>query len=276
MESVEQIQKFIDIENVIRNKNDKLIKWLPRFVINYIKRIVHEDDINGIMSRIGHTEGLDFVDGTLNELNVRIKTIGTENIPKKGGIILAANHPLGGLDGMAFMKAVGEVRTDFQFLVNDILLNIKNLAPLFVPVNKLGANPRLASKIIEESYSQDIAILVFPAGLVSRKLSGGVADLEWKKSFIARSIKYQKDVVPVHINGENSAFFYNLARLRERLGLKNIEMMLLPREMFKQRGHTLTITFGKPIPWTSFDKSRSLTEWAADVRRKVYELPQSN
>jgi len=272
---MEPTKKFIDIENVVRNKNERLAKWLPGFVINFIKRVVHEDDINGIMSRIGHTEGLEFVDGTLKELGVTVHTKGTENIPKKGGVILAANHPLGGLDGMAFMKAVGEVRTDFQFLVNDILLNIKNLAPLFVPVNKLGANPRLASKIIEESYSKDIAILVFPAGLVSRKLSGEVADLEWKKSFIARSIKYQKDIVPVHIEGENSSFFYNLARVRERLGLKNIEMMLLPREMFKQKGHTLTVTFGKPIPWTSFDKSKPLNHWAAEIREKVYALPQS-
>ncbi len=227
------------------------------------------------MKRIGHLQGLDFIDASLEELSITVNIIGIENIPQEGGVILAANHPLGGLDGMALMKAMREVRTDFQILANDILLNIKNLKSLFTPVKKLGSTPRLASKAIEESYSKDTAILVFPAGLVSRKLSKGIADLEWKKSFIARSIKYKKDVIPVHIEGRNSDFFYSLSRLRNYLGIKvNIEMLFLSDEMFKQRGQTLTITFGKQISWESFDKSKSLNEWAAKVRQRTYDLPK--
>lgn len=250
---------------------------MPGFLMRYIKNVVHEKDINETMAKIGHLQGLDFVRATLNELNTTVLVKGAENLPREEGVIVTSNHPLGGLDGIALMKAVGEVRDDIQFLVNDILLNIENLQPLFAPVNKVGKNPREASKIIEATYAKDIAVLVFPAGLVSRKQPQGIEDLEWKKSFVSRAIKYQKDVVPVHIEGRNSQFFYNLARLRAKLGLKaNIEMFYLADEMFKQRGETITIRFGKPIAWQSFDKSKTHQQWADEVKRKVYALPKAD
>lgn len=266
--------KYIDIDKVIADKN---AQWLPFFVKRYLKRIVHEKEINQVMAKIGHLEGLEFIDAALDYLNTTVEVKDIENMPKEGGVIVAANHPLGGLDGMALMKAVGKVRTDFQFLVNDVLLSIENLKPLFVPVNKFGVNPRMASKIIEEAYASDMAVLNFPAGLVSRKQPQGIEDLEWKKSFIAKAIRYKKDVVPVHIDGRNSNFFYNLSRLRRRLGIKaNIEMLYLADELFGQRNETLRITFGEPIPWQRFDKSKSQAEWASYVRELVYNLPKSN
>jgi len=250
---------------------------MPGFLMRYIKNVVHEEEINKTMAKIGHLKGLDFVRAALEELDTRVVVEGAQNLPQNDGVIVASNHPLGGLDGIALMKAVGEVREDIQFLVNDILLNIENLQPLFAPVNKVGKNPREASKIIEATYAQDIAVLVFPAGLVSRKQPQGIEDLEWKKSFITRSIKYQKDIVPVHIEGRNSKFFYNLARLRGKLGLKaNIEMFYLADEMFKQRGETIVIRFGKPIAWQTFDKSKTHQQWADEVKRKVYALPKAN
>lgn len=266
-------EKYIDIKGILKSKNANLAKWLPGFIVSYIKRIVHEKDINEIMAKIGHLIGLDFVKAGLKELNTTIKTRGLENIPKDGGVILASNHPLGGLDGIALMQAVGEVRTDIKFLVNDILMNIENLRPLFLGVNKHGSNPREASRIIEEGYASDQAILVFPAGLVSRKLPEGIGDLEWKKSFITKAKKYERQIVPVFIDGRNSNFFYNLSRLRTKLGIKaNIEMFYLANEMFKQRNKTLTIRFGKPVSYKEFDKSKSLVEWADDMRTRVYEL----
>lgn len=266
--------KYIDVKEVIRGKNASLARWMPSFMLRYVKRIVHEEDINDVMGRIGHLEGLEFVRAALDDLHTTVEVIGAENVPAEGGVVLAANHPLGGLDGIAFMKAVGDVREDFQFLVNDILLNIKNLEPLFVPVNKVGQNPRQATRIIAETFSKDIAILVFPAGLVSRKLPEGITDLEWQKSFITRAIKFKKDVVPVHIEGRNSSFFYNLSRLRSKLGVKaNIEMFYLADEMFRQRGKTITVRFGKPIPYQSFDRSKSHQQWAKEVRDIAYALP---
>jgi putative hemolysin len=268
------LEKYIDVRKIIREKNKTLSKWLPGFVLDYIKRIVHEKDINEIMSKVGHLHGLDFVRAGLDELNTTIKTEGLENIPKEGGCILASNHPLGGLDGIAFMKAVGEVRKDQKFIVNDILLSIENLKPLFLGVNKHGSNPREASRIIEEGYASDQAILVFPAGMVSRKLDTGViGDLDWKKSFISKAKKYERNIIPVYIDGRNSNFFYNLSRLRTKIGLKaNLEMFYLANEMFKQRNKTITIKFGTPVSYKEFDKSKSLVEWAYEMRTRVYAL----
>lgn len=268
-----QTSKYIDIDEVIKAKNARLHKMLPGFVLRYIKRIVHENDINDVMSRIGHLRGLEFVNALLAELNTTVLIEGAENLPKEGGCIVASNHPLGGLDGIALMKAVSDIRPDMKFLVNDILLNIENLQPLFLPVNKHGANPRQALKLIDEAYASDEVTIVFPAGLVSRKLSGEVADLEWKKSFINKSMQHKRDVVPTYINGKNSNFFYNLSRWRNRLGIKaNLEMFYLADELFKQRDETLVIRFGEPIPYQTFDSSKPIEEWAGYVRQKVYNM----
>ncbi|MEO9477271.1 MAG: 1-acyl-sn-glycerol-3-phosphate acyltransferase [Cyclobacteriaceae bacterium] len=270
---MKSIKKYIDVEQAIRDKNKNLARWMPGFILNYIKRIVHEDDLNGGMARVGHFEGLDFVNASLNFFNARVEAHGIENIPQTGGCILASNHPLGGLDGMAFMKAVSQTRTDMKFLVNDILMNIKNLHAVFLPVNKHGTNPRKGLQLIDEAYASDEATLIFPAGLVSRKIDGQIQDLQWHKSFIGKAIQHKKDIIPVYIDGKNSSFFYNLSRLRSRLGIKaNIEMFYLADEMFKQSGKTIKVFFGKPIPYTHFDKSKNQKEWAETVRKKAYQL----
>ncbi|SEK76135.1 Putative hemolysin [Parapedobacter koreensis] len=274
---MEDKSKYIVIREVIRKKNPVLLKWIPRFVLRYIERVVHEDDINHIMAKNGQLYGLAFVDALIADLGVVVELTGAAHIPKTGGVIFASNHPLGGLDGIAFMHALGKYREDIKFLVNDILLNIKNLEPLFVGVNKHGAQGRQGIAQIEEAYAQEHALLVFPAGLVSRKQHGKVEDLEWKKSFINKAKKYRKDIVPVYIDGKNSNFFYNFARFRETIGIKaNIEMFYLADEMFAQRNKKVTIRIGKPISYTYFDGAKSEKEWAAEVKRTVYNLAPEN
>lgn len=274
---LEDKDKYIIIREVIRKKNPQLLRWMPRFLLRYIERVVHEEDINQVMANIGHLHGLDFVDGLIGELGVIVELRGEENIPGSGGVIFASNHPLGGLDGIAFMHALGKYRRDIKFIVNDILLNIKNLEPLFVGVNKHGTQGRRGMEQIEEAYAQDHALLVFPAGLVSRKRHGKIEDLEWKKSFISKAKKYGKDIVPVYIDGRNSRFFYNFARFREFIGIKpNIEMFYLPDEMFAQRNKKVTICIGKPISYTYFDASKSEKEWAGHMKQLVYNLAPEN
>ncbi len=275
--ALENTDKYIIIREVIRKKNPQLLRWMPRFVLRYIERVVHEDDINQVMDHIGHLHGLPFVDALIDELGVIVELTGEEHIPRTGGVIFASNHPLGGLDGIAFMHALGRYRQDIKFIVNDILLNIKNLEPLFVGVNKHGAQGRQGMKQIEEAYAQDQALLVFPAGLVSRKRNGKIEDLEWKKSFIGKARKYGKDIVPVYIDGKNSSFFYNFARFREQIGIKtNIEMFYLADEMFAQKNKKVTICVGKPISYTYFDGSKSEREWAEDIKQTVYDLAPEN
>jgi len=272
---LEAKKPFIDIEQVLKNKNAKLHKWLPGFVISYIKRIVHEKDINEVMANIGHLQGLDFVHALIGEFGVEVALTGAENIPLDRPVIFASNHPLGGMDGVAFMHALGKYRSDLRFLVNDILTNIKNFEPIFIPVNKHGTNSRQVTKLIEDTYAGDYAILVFPAGLVSRKQPGGIKDLEWKKSFISKAKRYKKDVVPVYIEGRNSDFFYNFANLRKKLGIKsNIEMFYLADEMFAQRGKKVVIHIGKPISYSYFDQSKNGSDWAEEVKNMVYQIAE--
>jgi len=263
----------IDVEKIIENKNASLKKILPHFIINYIKRIAHQDEVNQFINTYYDKEGVDFIKVLLNEMNTTVNTINLEkNISPTGKLIVASNHPLGGLDGLALMMAVGRVRTDIQFPVNDILTNIPNLQVLFIPVNKHGSNADNI-RIFNETFEKENIICYFPAGLVSRKQHRKIMDLEWKKTIITKARRYQRDIVPTYINGSNSAFFYNLARFRTKLGIKaNIEMFYLSNEFFKQRNKTLTITFGKPIPYTVFDKRYRDNIWAELLKQHVYKL----
>src|SRR5690606_36800395 len=271
-EEEEQV-KFIQIREVIRKKSPKLAKWIPSPLISYLERVIHEEESNDIITRFRDLYGLDFVDALIADLGVDVVLEGAENIPVEESVIFASNRPLGGLDGIAIRQAIGRYRRDVRLLVNDILLNIRNLDPLFVPVHKVAGQAKSGTMAIDQGYASDNALLVSPAGLVSRKISGEITDLDWKKSFITKSKKYKKDVVPVYIEGRNSDFFYNLARLRQKLKIKvNIEMLYLPDEMFLQRNHTVTIRVRQPISYEDFNRSKSEREWARQVREVVYRM----
>lgn len=265
-------KKFIDIDELLRSKTPHLLKILPRFIIRYLKKIIHQDELNAIINKHQDKMGLDFVDGVLTDFGVKISVINPENIPEKGRYILASNHPLGGMDALAFMHVVGKVRKDILFPANDLLQYIVNLRPILIPVNKLGKNTNNI-QIIEKTFESDKQVLYFPAGLCSRKQKGKICDLEWKNTFIKKAIKHQRDIIPVYINGQNSNFFYNLANWRKKLGIKaNIEMLYLVNEMFKQYDKEITITFGKPIPFSTFDKKHSTMQWAQLVKTHTYSL----
>jgi putative hemolysin len=265
-------ENFIDLEKVIRDKSPALARAMPGFIISLLKRIIHQKEINGIIYRNRDKFGLDFVDSLIDEFRANNKVIGIENIPKEGRYILVANHPLGGLDGVALMSVVGSVRKDIIFPVNDLLMNLPNMKELFSPINKHGSN-KDNLKMIENIFSSDLFILYFPAGLVSRKQGGKIIDLDWKKSVISWAKRHKRDVIPVHIDGRNTGFFYNLARLRKKLGIKaNIEMLFLPNEMFRQKDKTITFTIGEAVSYTTFDDSRKDHEWAQILKKKVYSL----
>lgn len=270
-------KKFIDIEKAIYSKNPKLLKWMPGFVLKYIKNVTHEKWMNEIMDKIHQLRGMDFVNALTAEFELEVELIGKENIPETGGFILSANHPLGGIDGVALMYAIGKIRPDIRFLVNDLLMSFDNFQPIFVPVNTMGKNSVDANLRIEEAYANRHPVLIFPAGLVSRKLEGKVRDLLWKKSFITKSKKYELDVIPCHVGGENSKFFYNLANVRKKLGVKaNIEMFWLVDEMYKQRGKKVVIRVGNPVSYQYFNSERNDAQWAAYMKESVYKLGEVN
>jgi putative hemolysin len=271
--SVNKENQKIDVKNVLHSKNPALSKAIPGFVINYLKRIVHQDELNEFLGKWGHLRDSELITAGLEHFEIKFRVSGSENIPKSGRFIFVSNHPLGGLDGLVFIHELSKHFHDIKFPVNDILTNIKNLSGIFIPVNKHGAQAKDAALMIEEAYSSDSQILYFPAGLCSRKKRDVIKDLQWHKSFITKSIQHKRDIVPAFFSGRNSKFFYNLANFRKLLGLKaNIEMLYLADEMFKQKDKEIRLVFGKPIPWETFDKTKSALEWADWVKSKTYDL----
>lgn len=270
--SSQKKDSFLDLDSVIGNKNPALLKILPRFVLNYLKKVIHQDDLNEIVRNNRNLSGIDFLDACLKGFGVNIIYNGLENVSPEGRWIVASNHPLGGLDGMALMWVIGKIRRDIVFPVNDLLMNIPNLKELFIPINKHGSNASNI-RIIDDTFASDKAMLFFPAGLCSRKLKSGICDLEWKKSFITKARTYKRDIIPCFINGRNSDWFYNLARFRAFMGIKsNIEMLYLVDEMYKQRDKEIVITFGKPISYSTFDKKKTDLSWAQQLKNHVYTL----
>jgi len=263
----------LDVGKVLRSKNPSLAKAVPAFIINYLKRIIHQDELNELLRENGHLSDAEFIEGSLKFLNIKYQVYGRENIPSRGRYIFVSNHPLGGLDGMVFIDALSKHFTNIKFPVNDILMSIENLSGIFLPVNKHGAQAKDAIKVLEETYASDNQILYFPAGLCSRKKHGVIKDLVWHKSFISKAIQHKRDVVPAFFSGRNSNFFYNLARLRTLFGIRaNIEMLYLADEMFSQKGKKISLVFGKVIPWQTFDHSKPPSEWAEWVKSRSYEL----
>jgi putative hemolysin len=272
MDEFKITEKTIDIEGVIKSKNPGVAKVIPRFVLNYLKRLIHEDFINDFLYQNRDLMGLDFVDAIIEWFGAIVKVDGEEKIPEEGRVILAANHPLGGLDGVALMQVVGRVRKDIIFPVNDLLMYLPNLQELFIPINKHGSNAENI-KIIHDTFESNKLMLYFPAGLVSRKQHGKIEDLEWKKTFIAKAKQYKRDVIPVFVKGKNTKRFYRIANLRKTLKIEaNIEMLFLPDEMHKQRNKTIEIIVGNAIPFETFDKRYNYNQWAQKVKNYVYAM----
>lgn len=263
----------VDLKAVFKSKSPRLARFIPGFIFRYLRKVLHEDDINYMLTKYGHMYDLDYCDSCINEFNVSIETHGTENLDTDKKYIIVANHPLGGFDGIVLMQVVGGIFKELKFLVNDILMNIKNFHGLFIPINKHGKQALAAARQIEQAFESDAQILTFPAGLVSRKIKGRVLDLAWQKSFIQKSVKYKRDVVPVHFSGGNTNFFYRLANFRKFFGIKaNLEMFYLIDETWKHKNKHLILRFGKPIPWQTFDKSKKPAEWAKWVKEELYAL----
>ena len=267
----------IDIDSVMRQRLPRYYRYIPRFVIRWMERLIKQDGLNKILTDMGDKKGVEAADIALEDLDIKLNAVGTNNIPDNGRFIFASNHPLGGLDGMALISIIGHrYNGDIKFIVNDLLMAVKPFDNVFMPVNKYGRQSRENAQEIEAQYKSNRQMITFPAGLCSRKLSGGtIGDLPWQKFVVSHAVSSQRDIIPIYFDAQNSKFFYRLARLRERLGIKfNIEMILLPREMFKASGSTFDVYFGEPIKWQSLDTKNARQE-AERLRAQVYKLKKS-
>ncbi|MCD6112186.1 MAG: 1-acyl-sn-glycerol-3-phosphate acyltransferase [Bacteroidales bacterium] len=269
-------KEFLNIEKIISSKNPKLYKKLPKFLINYLNRILHIKELNELLYFNRNKKNFDFVDAIIKKFGVKINVNGIENITGLTRYIVASNHPLGGLDGLALMSTIGKVNKNIVAPVNDFLMFLPNINNLMAPINKVGKNTQNVRKLIGV-FNSDKSIMYFPAGLCSRKISGKIVDLEWKKTFITQARKFKRNIIPVHIDGKNSNFFYNLANLRKFFKIKfNIEMLYLANEMFKQKNKNINITIGKPIDYRYFDKRYNDYVWAQKLKYFIYKLEKDN
>ncbi len=269
----ERNPQILDLEQVIKSKAGDKAKYVPKFLINWFKNFMHLDYINAYLKE-GYV-GVEFCENCLKYLGVEIDVDGLGNLPKDGRkYTFVSNHPLGAIDGVALCGIIGrQYDGKVKSLINDILMHLNGMAPLGIPINKTGSQARNLSKLINDAYDSDNQMLIFPAGLCSRKIDGEIKDLPWGKSFVTISRRTGRDIIPVHFEGENSKRFYRTANLQKKLGLKfPLAMMLLPDEMYRSAGRKYRITFGRPIPVETLDKTKSDHEWAQEIRRIAYEL----
>ena len=267
----------IDVKQAIASKNKKLVKWLPHFVIRWIEKLIHQDEMNRFLEKYGHLHDFEFAKHVIADFaQATITVTNEEKIPKEGRYIVVSNHPLGAIDGLALITLIGKYRSDIKFPVNDLLMALKQLHGIFIPINKHGRHSSDTAKKLHNVFVSNDLILYFPAGLCSRKINGKIQDLEWKKTIIQKAIEYQRDIIPVFFYGRNSERFYRIANWRKNLKIKaNFEMLLLPDEMIKQKGKNFAITFGKPIPYSTFDASKTPKEWAAWLREQSMNLAKN-
>lgn len=267
----------IDIDEIVRGKAGAKARFVPRFVLSWLKRIIHQDEVNEFILSEGDKQGMPWLDDCMEYLGTTLNVKGLENLPDDSDgrlFTFVSNHPLGGPDGVALGHLLGHrYGGRIKYLVNDLLMNLHGLAPFFVPINKTGKQSRDFPRLVEAVFNSPNHIIMFPAGLCSRRINGQIHDLPWQKTFITKSVETRRDIVPIRFNGRNSDFFYRIANVGKRLGLKfNIAMLYLVDELYKNRGKTFDVTIGKPIPYSTFDKSRKPQEWAAYVEDIVYKL----
>ncbi len=266
----------IHIEQILRERNPKLARWIPRPLLRWFVRLVRQKEINAVLAKYGHLEGTAFIRAVLDEwgYHPRVRIEGEIDPAKK--YIFASNHPLGGLDGLILAAEIEQRFGPVKVMVNDLLMHLEPIAPLFVPINKHGRQTAQYVRELDRMYASGAQVLLFPAGLCSRRTRGKIEDPPWKKNVIAKAVEYGRDVVPVYFDAVNTKAFYRWAALRERLGIKiNIEMVLLPGEMFRQRNKNMEIVFGDPIPHSTFTKKKRPEAWAAWLWERVYALKNS-
>ena len=269
-------EKTIDIEKVLKDKMGAKAKFVPGFLVRWLKRIVHQDEINAFLWESRDKTGVEWLEACVRYLDIKLEIEGKENLPAaddKRLYTFVSNHPLGGQDGVALGAVIGRhFDGRFRYLVNDLLMNLPGLAPLCTPINKTGSQSRNFPAMVKAGFESNNHMLMFPAGLCSRRHNGLIRDIPWSKTFISKSVEYQRDIIPIHFSGQNSNFFYRLANFSDRFLPFNLAMVFLADEMYKNVHKSFQIKIGKPIPWQTFDKSKSPQEWAQFVREQVYSL----
>lgn len=265
----------VDLSEIIKTKKPKLYRRIPRFFIRWIEALICQKKVNEVLALFGDEQGVPFITNTLDHLKIKRSATGLDKLDKNGRYLFASNHPLGGLDGFSLAEQIGTYFGDVKLVVNDILMNLTPVARVFLPINKHGKQSSEYALRLNQELEKNTPIVYFPAGLCSRLIKGEITDLPWQKSFVQKAIDSKRDIVPTFVNDRNSRFFYYLAAARKRIGIKlNIEMLLLPSELFKKEGKgNIAIYYGEPITHARLmSDERSTKEWVEYIREACYRL----
>lgn len=265
---------MLNIEQAVQQKFPKFEHskpWIKKSTLSFLRRLTHEQEVNRFLEQHSQLTGFDFIDEVLDYFNFSysITNRHRNNIPATGRVVIVANHPLGALDGLSLLKMVGEVRRDVKIVANDMLLNFDALSPLFLPVDNLSKSTRKSSvtKIID-SLNRDEAVIVFPAGEVSRIRPSGVRDGKWNSGFLNFAKKTNSPILPVYVGARNSSLFYSASMV-----YKPLSGMMLAHEMFNQNSKTMRISVGAPIPYAQIEALPLVkAEKAKLIRRHLYRL----
>ena len=276
----ESVEKTIDIKRILKDKMGSKARFVPCFLVTWLKKIIHEDEVNRFLWENRNLKGTEWLTACVQYLDMTLDIVGAENLPDKNDgklYTFVSNHPLGGQDGVSLGSIIGRhYDGKFRYLVNDLLLNLPGLKPVSIGINKTGKQSRDFPRMVEAGFNSDNHLLMFPAGLNSRRINGEIHDLPWKKTFITKSVETHRDVVPIHFSGQNSKRFYRIAKFSDRYLPFNLAMLFLVDEMYRNVGKTFRITIGEPIPWQTFNKTKSPMEWAKFVEDRVYGLSLSS
>lgn len=276
----ESVEKTIDIKRILKDKMGSKARFVPCFLVAWLKKIIHEDEVNRFLWENRNLKGTEWLTACVQYLDMTLDIVGAENLPDKNDgklYTFVSNHPLGGQDGVSLGSIIGRhYDGKFRYLINDLLLNLPGIKPVSIGINKTGKQSRDFPRMVEAGFNSDNHLLMFPAGLNSRRINGEIHDLPWKKTFITKSVETHRDVVPIHFSGQNSKRFYRIAKFSDRYLPFNLAMLFLVDEMYRNVGKTFRITIGKPIPWQTFNKTKTPMEWANFVEERVYALSSND
>jgi putative hemolysin len=276
MTKYENDTAYIDLARIIAESNSTFLKKLPSFVVTLLTKIVKQKELNHVLTKYADYSGVDFLPKMLQELNLKLEIEGLENLPESGRCFFAANHPFGIVDGLVLTHTVSQKYGSLKAIGNEAFMFIPHLRPIIAAVNVFGRSPKEYLQALDDTFNSEIPITHFPAGLISRRIDGKIQDPEWQKSFITKSISSKRDIVPFYFHGRNSILFYAIDIVRQWFGIRiKIELILLSREMFRKRNHTIRVRIGKPIPYQTFDDKHNHRDWTKKVREHVYSLSGS-
>jgi putative hemolysin len=265
---------MLDIENAVKEKFpnfDSKSPWIKKPTIGFLRAITHEREVNEFLDTHQDLKGFDFIEQALDyfHFSYSVNHRDRKNIPATGRVVIVANHPLGALDGLSLLKMVGEIRRDVKILANDMLMNFSALESLMLPVDNLTKSTRKSSVArIVDALNNDEAIIVFPAGEVSRMRPNGVRDGKWNAGFLSFAKKTNSPVLPIYVGAKNSPLFYSCSMV-----FKPLAGMMLAHEMFNKTNKTINMRVGEAIPYQEIDQLPvGKAQKAKLLRRHLYRL----